>query len=364
LEQAGLFTDVLKLYEPEASTEKTSEDRRAIMGKHGLVESQAVQQKQSNYADYGQEIYDNNSNINKNIDRGFKFLHGFGKGALLNTTITAACNTPIVGPYLGVGLLTLGAGILYVNVSSKLAKFNQDNFIFSDDYEDIMRNPLISDEQKQQISQDAHARYEQVEQQRYNSAEPEGILANVKNMWEQHPEELGSSVGVFFSFGRPGPIGSGVCASSVIPVKPNLPFKLGWNKQQHSSILEKNFRIQPGKEHCDFATGYGGAHGYENFANARAAAKFRANLGDDAVPFLQEIGPYRNNVYTGMQSLNGHRGWRLDFNPKDSNIGGHINWWHQSETGRIYKGMIKIDQMDNNLYWDILSHFPKNLPII
>ena len=49
LEQAGLFTDVLKLYEPEASTEKTSEDRRAIMDNHGLVESQAVQQRQSSF---------------------------------------------------------------------------------------------------------------------------------------------------------------------------------------------------------------------------------------------------------------------------------------------------------------------------
>ena len=311
----------------------------------------------SNYVSSSKPMVEGPLQVSENIDRGFKFLHGFGKGVAINTVTTAACSIPVVG---GV-LLTAGGGLIYGHAASMATKFEQDNFTLTREHREIMRNPLLSDAEKQKHLQDAQVRYEQAKQQRLNAG---GVVTRVKNMWEQHPEGLGNSIGLFFGFGRLGPTGSGVCASTILPIKPQLPFKFGWSKQQHTHILEKKFNIPPGKEHCDFITGHGGVHGYENFANARATANFRANLGDDAVPFLQEIGPYRNNIYTGMQSLDGNRGWRLDFNPRDSNIGGHINWWHISEIGKIYRGMIKVDHMDSNLYWDILSHFPRTLPTI
>ena len=294
----------------------------------------------------------NNYPVSENIDRGFKFLHGFGKGVAINTVTTAACSIPVVG---GV-LLTAGGGLIYGHAASMATKFEQDNFTLTREHRDIMRNPLLSDAEKQKHLQDAQVRYEQAKQQRLNAG---GVVTRVKNMWEQHPEGLGNSIGLFFGFGRLGPTGSGVCASTILPIKPQLPFKFGWSKQQHSHILEKKFNIPPGKEHCDFITGHGGVHGYENFANARATANFRANLGDDAVPFLQKIGPHGNNVYTGMRSLDKNKGWRLDFDPNDLSKGVHINWWHLSKDMKVYKGMIKIDRMDENLYWDVLSHFPR-----
>ena len=44
-----------------------------------------------------------------------------------------------------------------------------------------MRNPLLSDAEKQQHLQDVQIRYEQAKQQRLNSG---GIVTKVKNMWE------------------------------------------------------------------------------------------------------------------------------------------------------------------------------------
>lgn len=41
---------------------------------------------------------------------------------------------------------------------------------------------------------------------------------------------------------------------------------------------------------------------------------------------MQEISPFKGRV-TGMQSSDGMRGWRVDFDPKDPDKGFHFNWW-------------------------------------
>jgi len=123
--------------------------------------------------------------------------------------------------------------------------------------------------------------------------------------------------------------------------------------------------IKPNQEHVDLITGSGGLHAYENFARARNEAAIRAGLTEDSIPFLQEKGPYKDKIYTGMQSLDETRGWRLDFDPTDPSKAVHINWWFKPDLNQPrvrYKGMIKIDKATQDIYWDILSHFPKHQP--
>lgn len=62
-----------------------------------------------------------------------------------------------------------------------------------------------------------------------------------------------------------------------------------------------------------------------------------------------------------MQSRNGTRGWRLDYDPADPNKGIHINWWYTPDPTKqkiSYEGMIKIDATYDK-YLDIISHFTK-----
>lgn len=116
-------------------------------------------------------------------------------------------------------------------------------------------------------------------------------------------------------------------------------------------------------------SGVGGLHAHENFASARETARIRANLGDDAIPFLQELGPehIKGNVYTGMQNPDGTRGWRFDYDTrsldKDVHLNRiHINWWYQPDPSNPklrFRGMIPIDKATQDVYWDILSHFPR-----
>ena len=116
------------------------------------------------------------------------------------------------------------------------------------------------------------------------------------------------------------------CGFPIDSIKPRKLFKIVPHKQ-HIQFLEKRVGATPHGEHVDLASGSGGMHVYENFAKARATARMRANLGEDAVPFLQRKGPYKNVVYSGMQSKDGARGWRLDFDENNPQKGAHINWW-------------------------------------
>lgn len=132
------------------------------------------------------------------------------------------------------------------------------------------------------------------------------------------------------------------------------------SEKQHKKILEK-LGATIYKEHVDLQAGAGGLHGYENFAKAREVAKIYANLGNETYPYLQKIGPYRNMVYTGMKNKDGSRGWRLDFDPNDIDKGVHVNWWYKPDINSksIFKGTIKIENANQDIFQDILSHFPK-----
>jgi hypothetical protein len=134
-----------------------------------------------------------------------------------------------------------------------------------------------------------------------------------------------------------------------------------YNMQSHSKFLETRLEgLQVNKEFHEVASG--GQHVYENFAIAREEARMRANLGDDAVPFLQEIGPYKDKIYTGMKSVDESRGWRLDFDPLNVEKSVHINWWFTPDLMKRnmrYTGAIVVDKATHDMYLDVLSHFPK-----
>ena len=222
----------LKTYQLSAR----SKDQKTI-DEYDLAISDAKQQQilQDSAIDYD-GFYDEDK---ANIYRGLNFARGFGKGMLFNTAMAAACDIPKAGPYIGAGLLFAGATSAYLWASNKLAKFEQDNFIFSEDYANIMQSRFISDEEKQQISRDAHARYEQTEHDRANSASG---VERVKEMWREHPEEFGAGIGLFFRFGAPVP---GVSTINANPIKPGLPFKIWTTKARiKEAMLPQEGRIR------------------------------------------------------------------------------------------------------------------------
>jgi hypothetical protein len=91
---------------------------------------------------------------------------------------------------------------------------------------------------------------------------------------------------------------------------------------------------------------------FGSFNEARADAKLRSGLGPgEGKPFVQEIGPQKGRI-TGMQSADGARGWRIDFDTRGDK-GFHVNWWNGSERGANVVQGADIDQ-----YWETLSHFP------
>ncbi|MFI7318504.1 DUF6531 domain-containing protein [Streptomyces venezuelae] len=99
---------------------------------------------------------------------------------------------------------------------------------------------------------------------------------------------------------------------------------------------------------------------FDSFSEARANAKERAQLGDDQIPFVQELGPHKGRV-TGMQSPDGNRGWRIDFDDQDPNKGFHVNWWNRegrkrSDDWKLGANTIRgAEEVD---YLAILEHFP------
>lgn len=226
LNRSGIFSDILKF------SSLPSQDSH-IIDKYDLQ-----QPHREYYEDY---VYDDHQLFYNNLENSIKFGHGFLKGVVVNTGIGAACSLPVVGPAISAGLLFAGATSAYAWASSKLSKFERDNFILSEDYENIMRNPLISDQQKQQISRDAHAKYEQVEQHRENaSSSPASIIDSVTDMWRHNPERLGSSVGLFFGFRKPI---AGLATINSNPIRPGLPFKIHTIK----SRIQKEMLPQEGR---------------------------------------------------------------------------------------------------------------------
>jgi len=79
------------------------------------------------------------------------------------------------------------------------------------------------------------------------------------------------------------------------------------------------------------------------------------------VPFVQEIGPHKRRV-TGMQSPDGMRGWRIDYDPKDPEKAFYINWWVRGSgkrsAGGWRAGASVITGGTEDDYLALLSHFP------
>jgi RHS repeat-associated protein len=107
--------------------------------------------------------------------------------------------------------------------------------------------------------------------------------------------------------------------------------------------------------------------GEENFLNfrslneARNSARQLSGLGDDAVPFVQEIGPNKGRV-TGQMSPDGLRGWRIDFDKNSPKKGFHVNWWDRTagpKRNNWFYGSNKIDGGTEDQYWQTLQHFPR-----
>jgi hypothetical protein len=106
------------------------------------------------------------------------------------------------------------------------------------------------------------------------------------------------------------------------------------------------------------------------YAQARDDAVANSALGNDTVPFVQDLGPNKGLV-TGQMSRDGTRGWRIDFDPGTRGKPGkglHVNWW-RLEDGVWYKGSNEVVgakpisdpatmKMFHDLYLDTLSHFP------
>ena len=137
----------------------------------------------------------------------------------------------------------------------------------------------------------------------------------------------------------------------------NLP------RNTHLNVL-RDLGARTGEELIEVSVG---RTAFEAFENAREMARVRANLSDDAVPFLQEIGPHSNNVYTGIQSPDGLSGWRIDFDPQNPEKGFHVNWWFREGPKRRdgwYSGAITIEGGTQQDYWEILNHFPRRENLI
>lgn len=94
---------------------------------------------------------------------------------------------------------------------------------------------------------------------------------------------------------------------------------------------------------------------------ARDKARDLAGLGDDAIPFKQELGPLKDQIYSGMQSPDGLRGWRMDFDGK-SPKGVHINYWDKTSGSKRSSGWktgaVVINGLSEGDFRAIINRFP------
>jgi hypothetical protein len=104
---------------------------------------------------------------------------------------------------------------------------------------------------------------------------------------------------------------------------------------------------------------FGGGSARENFNKARADAIAQAKLKPNKIPFRSETGPAHEigRIKGSMNKDGVSGGWRLDFDPGDPSKGLHINWWRM-EGGTYIEGANIVEGGTQDLYWDILSHFP------
>jgi RHS repeat-associated protein len=96
---------------------------------------------------------------------------------------------------------------------------------------------------------------------------------------------------------------------------------------------------------------------FESLVDARSAARAAAGLGDDAVPFVQKLGPFKGRI-TGMQSSDGKTGWRVDW---DANKQFHVNWWDKtggSKRPDWKTGANIVEGGTEDAYLQFMQHVP------
>jgi len=97
---------------------------------------------------------------------------------------------------------------------------------------------------------------------------------------------------------------------------------------------------------------------YSSYNAARGAGRLFSGLGDEAIDFVQEIGPHTGSV-TGRMSADGLRGWRIDYDPSK---GFHVNWWDRTGGPKrkdwLY-GANKIVNGTEDDFLQLIQHFPK-----
>lgn len=105
-------------------------------------------------------------------------------------------------------------------------------------------------------------------------------------------------------------------------------------------------RLKSGTELIDQST---------NSVEARQIARRLSGLGDDSIPLISDVGPQSGWV-VGRQSLDGKRGWRMDWDP---NKGYHVNWWDKTQGKRrkdyLY-GAVEIEGGTWDDYIELLQH--------
>ncbi len=283
-----------------------------------------------------------------------KFFLGFFSGTAVNGAIFKLNQMRFVGTFVrGVGLL--GAATMIVEAIGIAADFERDNLLFTEDFEHTLSNPLIPAERRQLLLEESIQRQAKARQE----AEQ---LKSLGARFRENPAIYGFGIGSFLYIEQLSP--STCAANAFMNLRIRNPLK-SVDNDRHLEFLSKVVKAPAGAEYIEVATG--GAHGFENFAKARTMATIRANLGENAVPYLSIRGPHKGNVYVGMGTKDSSCLWRLDLNtrvPKDKPPIPHINWqYYDNKSETLYYGAINID-MTLDEYYQIINHFPRKLQFI
>lgn len=148
-----------------------------------------------------------------NIGHIGDFTFGFIEGSFINTIIFKAANVRYLGTVVR-GFGWVGAGIMAVHGAHLAKDFNDDNFIYTEDYENIMRNALISAERKETLSNEA---FERQRKAQVEAVQQKSLLDKFK----ENPKIFGVSLGMFF--GHKDVPGFG--ANKFLSVELRNPFK-------------------------------------------------------------------------------------------------------------------------------------------
>ncbi|MGP2937146.1 RHS repeat-associated core domain-containing protein, partial [Serratia nevei] len=111
------------------------------------------------------------------------------------------------------------------------------------------------------------------------------------------------------------------------------------------------------KNTCSVEKGIEHEKTFKSLNDARDHARKASGIGDDAVDFIQEIGPQKGRV-TGRMSPDGKQGWRLDYDDKK---GYHVNWWDQRGGPKRKDWLFGANKIENgtlNDYYSLIEHFP------